>query len=54
MNYIAFNPVKHGLVARVCDWPYSTFHRDVARDIYPLNWAGTPDILDLTLGGEPI
>ena len=23
------NPVKHGLVTRVCDWPHSSFHRDV-------------------------
>ncbi|WP_297577089.1 transposase [uncultured Deefgea sp.] len=26
MDYIHFNPVKHGLVANVQDWPYSTFH----------------------------
>ena len=24
--YIHFNPVKHGLVNRVEDWPYSTYH----------------------------
>ena len=29
MDYIHFNPVKHGLVKRVRDWPYSTFHRCV-------------------------
>jgi hypothetical protein len=23
------NPVKHGLVTRVRDWPHSSFHRDV-------------------------
>ena len=27
--YCYFNPVKHGLVERVGDWPHSTFHRDV-------------------------
>ena len=27
--YCYFNPVKHGLVDRVGDWPHSTFHRDV-------------------------
>jgi putative transposase len=26
--YCWFNPVKHGLVANVEDWPYSSFHRD--------------------------
>jgi putative transposase len=51
MDYIAINPVKHTLVTRVRDWPYSTFHRDVTRGIYPLNWAGTPDMLDLAFGG---
>lgn len=27
MDYVHYNPVKHGLVSRVRDWPYSTFHR---------------------------
>ena len=27
MDYVHFNPVKHGHVSRVSDWPYSTFHR---------------------------
>ena len=40
MDYVHFNPVKHGLVARVQDWPHSTFHRWVAKGIYPLDWAG--------------
>ena len=40
MDYIHINPVKHGLVDRVVDWPYSTFHRLVEKGIYPLNWAG--------------
>jgi putative transposase len=28
IDYCWFNPVKHGLVANVEDWPYSSFHRD--------------------------
>jgi len=43
MDYIHFNPVKHGLVARVADWPHSTFHRLVERGVYPADWAGSPD-----------
>ena len=27
VDYIHFNPVKHGHVTRVRDWPYSSFHR---------------------------
>jgi putative transposase len=30
IDYCWFNPVKHGLVADVGDWPYSSFHRDNA------------------------
>lgn len=40
MDYIHWNPVKHGLVQRVDEWPYSTFHRYVARGIYPPDWGG--------------
>ena len=40
MDYAHINPVKHGLVKRVADWPYSTFHYLVAKGIYPTNWAG--------------
>ncbi len=40
VDYIHFNPVKHGLVARVRDWPYSSFHRYVRRGILPEDWGG--------------
>ncbi|MCD9029423.1 transposase [Luteimonas sp. BDR2-5] len=41
VDYIHFNPVKHGYVTRVRDWPYSSFHRDVRRGDLPADWAGT-------------
>ena len=41
VDYVHINPVKHGLVGRVVDWPYSTFHRLVAQGIYPADWAGS-------------
>ena len=40
MDYVHINPVKHGLVRDVKDWPYSTFHRWVKLGVYPANWAG--------------
>ncbi len=40
MDYIHFNPVKHGFVRRVADWPYSSFHRMVRLGVYPEDWAG--------------
>jgi putative transposase len=42
-DYIHFNPVKHGHVSRVRDWPFSSFHRLVRFGVYPLDWAGDPD-----------
>ena len=29
VDYLHHNPVKHGQVARVADWPYSSFHGEV-------------------------
>jgi len=40
VDYIHFNPVKHGLVVRVRDWPYSSFHRYVRRGVLPEDWGG--------------
>jgi putative transposase len=39
VNYVHFNPVKHGLVARAIDWQYSSFRGAVARGDYPADWA---------------
>lgn len=46
VDYIHVNPLKHGLVGRVKDWPYSSFHRFVERGVYPEDWAGAdgPDL----------
>ena len=40
VDYIHYNPVKHGLVSRVVDWPHSSFHRYVEEGILPADWAG--------------
>ncbi|WP_298256285.1 transposase [Bradyrhizobium sp.] len=40
VDYIHINPVKHGLVGRVCDWEASSFHRYVKLGLYPIDWAG--------------
>jgi putative transposase len=40
MDYIHYNPVKHGLVERVRDWPHSTFHRYVKLGVYYEHWGG--------------
>ena len=43
MDYLHFNPVKHGWVTRVINWPYSSFHRDQKNGLYPADWAGSED-----------
>ncbi|EGM78722.1 transposase [Rheinheimera sp. A13L] len=40
MDYVHFNPVKHGWVHQVSDWPYSTFHLLVKQGVYSADWAG--------------
>lgn len=38
--YIHYNPVKHGHVQRVIDWPYSSFHRFLRNGICREDWGG--------------
>lgn len=47
LDYVHYNPVKHGHVQRVADWPHSSFHRYVHEGVYSLDWAAEPTLLDL-------
>jgi putative transposase len=38
VEYIHYNPVKHGYVSLLRDWPRSTFHKYVRSCIYPQQW----------------
>ena len=38
LDYIHYNPVKHGLCLAAKDWQYSSFHRYVTQGVYPFNW----------------
>jgi putative transposase len=38
VDYIHFNPVKHGWVMRARDWPYSSLHRYVRAGQLPADW----------------
>jgi putative transposase len=49
LDYIHFNPVKHGYAKRAIDWPFSTFARHVQDGIYPPDWGGTADVCDMDL-----
>jgi REP-associated tyrosine transposase len=41
VEYIHWNPVKHGHARAVADWPYSSFHKFVRDGIYPAGWGGS-------------
>jgi hypothetical protein len=51
-DYIHYNPVKHGLVTRPGDWPYSSFLRFVQNGIYPIDWAAEPLTFPEGTGGD--
>lgn len=38
IDYVHFNPVKHGHALRAADWPYSTLHRYVTSGVLPPDW----------------
>ena len=41
VDYLHWNPVKHGHVGAVIDWPYSSFHRYLKQGHYQAGWGGT-------------
>ena len=40
VDYLHYNPVKHGLVEQVVEWPYSSFHSYVRRGLLSADWGG--------------
>jgi putative transposase len=46
LDYIHYNPVKHGHCPRPEAWPYSSYHTWLARGAYPMGWgAGEPETI---------
>ena len=50
IDYIHFNPVKHGYVTRPCDWKWSSFYRYLRRGYYSLDWGDVEQ--DMSLSGQ--
>ncbi len=50
VDYAHFNPVKHRLVERPIDWPYSSLHRYIRDGILPPEWGTDGNTVDLDLG----
>jgi len=49
IDYVHYNPIKHGHVSRLIDWPYSSFHQDVKAGLYPPHWAADDVVKELAL-----
>lgn len=43
VDYVHVNPLKHGLVSQVREWPWSTFHRYVSLGEYPCDWGSADE-----------
>ena len=52
VDYIHYNPVKHGLVETVRDWKYSSFHRYVKEGHYDEGWAIGENEIPKNVGDE--
>ncbi len=50
LDYLHYNPVKHGLVKTAWEWPYSTFHRYVDEGMYSPQWGADEMIFDEDYG----
>jgi putative transposase len=49
VDYIHFNPVKHGLVPRPIEWPHSSLHSYAKRGVLPAEWGANGIQSDLDL-----
>ncbi len=53
VEYIHYNPVKHGFTKSPKAWPHSTFHRYVKQGIYQRDWgAGDEVVFEHKVGNE--
>ena len=42
LDYIHYNPIKHGHATQALDWPHSSFRYWAERGFYPVDWAAPP------------
>ena len=53
VDYIHYNPVKHGLTTSPVEWPHTSLHSYVERGIYESDWgADSPIEFDAKVGHE--
>ena len=49
VDYIHYNPVRHGYVRRAVDWPHSSLHRFIRRGWCEPDWAAPEEARDFEL-----
>ncbi len=52
IDYIHYNPVKHGYVKRPVDWAHSSIHRYIRQGILPATWGGDGIVIHDSIGHE--
>ncbi|HCC81992.1 MULTISPECIES: transposase [unclassified Methylophaga] len=50
VDYIHYNPVKHGYVDKAFDWPYSSIHKFIERNMGSSDWGVGKTINDVDMG----
>ncbi|MFI4918635.1 MAG: REP-associated tyrosine transposase [Legionellales bacterium] len=49
LDYIHYNPVKHGHVQKPSEWKYSSIHRYIKMGVLPANWGHNEEFIECTL-----
>jgi putative transposase len=52
VDYIHYNPVKHGYVQSPIDWPYSSLRRYVEQGVFTADWGAGEIVLPEGVGNE--
>ncbi|MCW8854086.1 MAG: transposase [Gammaproteobacteria bacterium] len=52
VNYIHYNPVKHGYVQNAVDWQYSSIHRYINNGVINQDWGCLDENFDVSGFGE--
>ena len=52
IDYIHYNPVKHGYVERAVDWQFSTIHKFIEKGVLAADWGAGVELTDNHLFGE--
>jgi putative transposase len=53
VDYVHYNPVKHGWTNRAADWPHSSIHRSIRNGWLTVDWGVAPECFENADFGEP-